>query len=106
MAVNLVVLKTGEQILTDAQRETDSCGFNGFMCKKPAILVPAGEKGIGLAPWIPYTKAADGVFLKDDCVAYTVTPVDELKNHYTGQFVGGLIVPSNEVATPQLQLAE
>jgi hypothetical protein len=106
MAVTLIVLRTGEQLLSDAHPETNANGVDGFLVKKPAILVPAGEKGIGLAPWLPYTKAASGVFIKNDSISFTVDPVDELKNHYTGSFVNGLVVPSNEVATPQLQLSE
>lgn len=79
---------------------------NEVLLKKPAILVPAGEKGIGLAPWMPYTKAANGVTIKEHAINFMVDPVDELRNHYTGSFVGGLVLPSTEVATPQLQLAE
>ena len=55
---------------------------------------------------MPYTKAADGIVINGDSITFSVDPVDELRNHYTGTFVGGLVVPSNEVATPQLQLTE
>ena len=106
MKVQLIVLKTGEQLIAEYQSQVNEFGHDGVMLKKPAILVPAGEKGIGIAPWMPYSKAQDGVFVKHETIAYMVDPVDELKNHYTGTFVGGLIVPSNEVATPKLQLTE
>jgi len=103
MSIQLVVLKTGEQILC----EVEEAGKNKLLLKKPAILVPAGDKGIGLAPWMPYTKASAGVTLRDDAVSFMVEPVDELRNHYTGAFVGGLVVPQqNEIATPKLQLVE
>ena len=102
MSVKVVVLRTGEQLLGDVE-ETNS----GVLLKKPAILVPAGEKGIGLAPWMPYTKVASGVVIKEDAISFMVEPVDELRNHYNGAFVGGLVVPSAaEVATPKLQLTE
>ena len=102
MKVMIIGLKTGEQLLS----EVVEVQKNEIHLKKPAILVPAGEKGIGLAPWMPYTKASNGISVKEHAINFMVEPVDELKNHYTGQFVGGLVVPSNEVATPQLQLAE
>jgi hypothetical protein len=100
--VQIIGLKTGEQLLAEVLEETNE----GLLLKKPAILVPAGDKGLGLAPWIPYTKAASGIKVKNDAISFTVEPLDELKNHYTGSFVGGLVVPSNEVATPKLQLTE
>jgi hypothetical protein len=106
MKVQLIVLKTGEQLVAEYQSQVNEFGQDGVFLKKPAILVPAGDKGIGLAPWMPYTKAQQGVFLKHEAINFMVEPVDELKNHYTGSFVGGLVVPSSEVATPQLQLAE
>jgi hypothetical protein len=101
MEVKVIGLKTGEQILS----QVETVGSD-LLLKKPSILVPAGEKGIGLAPWMPYTKAADGIVINGDSITFSVDPVDELRNHYTGTFVGGLVVPSNEVATPQLQLTE
>ena len=65
MSIQLVVLKTGEQILC----EVEEAGKNKILLKKPAVLVPAGDKGIGLAPWMPYTKASAGVTLRDDAVS-------------------------------------
>jgi len=101
MEVKIIGLKTGEQILS----QVETVGKD-LLLKKPAILVPAGEKGIGLAAWMPYTKAADGIVINGDAIIFSVDAVDELKNHYTGSFVGGLVVPSNDIATPQLQLTE
>jgi hypothetical protein len=100
MKVQVIGLKSGEQILS----QVETVGSD-VLLKKPAILVPA-EKGLGLAPWMPYTKAADGIVINGDSITFSVDPIDELANHYTGSFVGGLVVPNNEIATPQLQLAE
>ena len=104
MNVKIIVLKSGEQLLSEIQEETKQ----GLFLKRPAILVPAGDKGIGLAAWMPYTKSqTNGVLLKHDAVLCVVDPVDELTNHYTGSFIGGLVVPSNEVTgSSKLQLVE
>jgi len=103
MNVKILVLKTGEQLLSEVQEETKQ----GYLLKKPAILVPAGEKGIGLAAWMPYTKVqTSGVLLKHDAIVCVMEPVDELANHYSGSFASGLVIPSTSVATPQLQLVE
>lgn len=100
--VQLIGLKTGEQILSQVEQVND----NQYLLKKPAILVPAAEKGIGIAPWLPYTKASNGVTINDHAINFMVEPVEELKSHYMGSFVGGLVLPSTEMATPQLQLTE
>jgi hypothetical protein len=102
MNVQVIGLKTGEQLLSEVQEQTNE----GYLLKKPSIIVPAGDKGLGFAPWIPYTKAANGVMLKHDAISFVVEPLEELKNHYVGTIVGGLVVPSSEVATPKLQLTE
>lgn len=99
--VKVIGLKTGEQVL--AQVETTG---KDLLLKKPTILVPAGEKGIGLAPWMPYTKAADGIVINGDSITFSVDAVKELEDHYITSVVNGLVVPSKEVATPQLQLTE
>jgi|DEB19_MinimDraft_3_1074340.scaffolds.fasta_scaffold426841_1 hypothetical protein len=102
MVVKLIALNTGEQLLSEVN-ETES----GVQLTKPAILVPAGDKGLGLAPWLPYTKAQeDGIFVKSSAIMYMVDPVDQLRNHYSGTFVGGLVVPQTEVSAPKLQLVE
>ena len=106
MKVQLIVLKTGEQLIGEYQSQVDEFGNEGIMIKKPAILVPAGDKGIGIAPWMPYSKAQNGVFIKHDCIGLMVDPVDELSTHYTTSFVNGLVVPSNQLETPKLQLTE
>ena len=93
---------TGEQLLSEVKVEND-----GVHLTKPAILVPAGEKGLGLAPWLPYTKVQeDGIHLKNSAIMYMADPVDQLSNHYSGTFVGGLVVPQQEIASPKLQLVE
>ena len=103
--VKIIGMYTGEQLLTEVV--TTGVGKGNIMLKKPALLVSAGEKGLGLAPWLPYTNSqTSGIVIKEDAVMYITDPVEELKNHYTGVFVGGLVVPSKEVATPQLQLSE
>lgn len=103
MKVKIIGLMTGEQLLTEVQDETQT----EYLLKKPAILVPAQDRGLGLAPWIPYSKSqTNGITINKHVVSFIVDPVDELRNHYTGSFVGGLVVPSGEVEAPQLQLVE
>lgn len=108
--VLLIVLKTGEQILAHAEQGTNEFGLKGLHVKKPAILVPSdpnqdGQRGIGLIPWLPYTQMAESGFIPFDSINVSPQPITQLKNHYLS-FSTGLVMPSNEVATPKLQLTE
>lgn len=104
MKVKIIGLTTGEQLLTEIQEETQ----NEFLLKKPAIIVPTQDRGLGLAPWIPYSKSqTNGIAINKNAVSFSVDPIDELRNHYTGTFVAGLVVPAaGEIETPKLQLVE
>ena len=108
--VLLIVLKSGEQILANAEAGTDEFGLKGLHVKKPAILVPSdpnqeGQRGIGLLPWLPYTEMAESGFIPFDSINVAPAPITQLKNHYMS-FSTGLVMPSSEVAAPKLQLVE
>jgi hypothetical protein len=108
--VLLIVLKSGEQILANAEAGTNEFGLTGFHVKKPAILVPSdpnqeGQRGIGLLPWMPYTLMAEEGFIPHDSINYQSAPIAQLSSHYMN-FATGLVVPTKEVAAPKLQLVE
>jgi len=50
---------------------------------------------IGLAPFLPYTNAKDGIEIKKDLVLFVLTPVNELLNEYSKVFGSGLVLPSS-----------
>ena len=48
---------------------------------------------IGLAPFLPYTTAKDGIEIKKDMILFVVDPVNELINEYSKVFGSGLVLP-------------
>lgn len=101
--IQIVGLTTGEQLIAKVEEQE-----NGLLLKKPAILVPTGNKGeLGLAPWIPYADSENGISVLWSGVAWHVNAKTDLANHYNGAFVNGLVVPQpQEVAAPDLKLVE
>jgi hypothetical protein len=104
MEVRLLYLKTGEQIVASVTAGKDEFGHDGFIVKKPFIIVPH-EGRAGLAPWLPYTEMAESGFVKHESISVNPLASIDLKNAYANSS-SGIVVPTQEVATPKLQLSE
>ena len=104
MNIRLVVLTTGEQLLTTVTEQTETA----VTITKPTIIIPTGNKGeLGLMPWLPYTNVeTTGVTLKSSHVVCVVEPRTELANHYSSMFGNGIVIPDSSISTAQLKLAE
>lgn len=84
--VKLIRLSSGEEILAQIAGETTT----SINIKKPIALYAAEEGKLGFMPYIPYTKAEDGLEIKHIHVLYTVDPIDQVLNQYneaTGSIV-------------------
>ena len=92
MNVKVFRLNSGEEILARFEEQADT-----WLLKDAAILVPVGQGQIGLMPWLMYTKAAKGVSIPKSFVAFTVDPLDELKNQYDASLNKGIVAPSQGV---------
>ena len=93
--VKIVRVHSGEELIGQVT-ETDT----GIHIDKPAIILPAGEGRIGLAPYLPYGDAEEnGVDFKDIHVVFMMNPVEEFRNQYTQSFVNGLTIPSAAEST-------
>jgi hypothetical protein len=102
MNIRLVVLTTGEQLLTTVTEQTET----SVTITKPSIIIPAGKGELGLMPWLPYTNIeTTGVTLKASHVVCVVEPRVELANHYSSMFGNGIVIPDSSIATPELKLA-
>jgi hypothetical protein len=99
MNVKVFRLNSGEEILSRFE-ETDT----HWNLKDPAILVPLERGQIGLMPWLMYTKAAKGVQIPKSFVAFTIEPLDELKEQYDQSLNKGIVTPSKSVDKPGLKL--
>jgi hypothetical protein len=99
MNVKVFRLNSGEEILSRFE-ETET----HWNLKDPAILVPLERGQIGLMPWLMYTKAAKGVQIPKSFVAFTIEPLDELKEQYDQSLNKGIVTPSKSVDKPGLKL--
>ena len=88
--VKIVRVHSGEEIIGQITENDNSIHID-----KPAIILPAGEGRIGLAPYLPYSDCEEnGVEFKNIHVVFVLNPVEEFKNQYTQSFVNGLTIPS------------
>ena len=85
--IKIVRLQTGEELMGTVE-VTDTC----VTIADPAIIIPAGDNRIGIAPFMPYAKY-DSLELKNHHIVFVTDPVDEFANQYT-QSVSGLTIPS------------
>jgi hypothetical protein len=102
MNIQVVGLVTGEQLIAKVEEKE-----NGLLLKNAAILLPAGKGELGMAPWIPYCETDNGVLVKTNTIAWSVSAKTDLANHYNTAFGNGLVVPApQEVVAPELKLVE
>ena len=85
--IKIVRLQSGEEVMGKVV-ESDS----GVTITDPAILLPAGDNRIGLAPFMPYAAFTE-LTLKDRHIMFVLDPIEEFANQYT-QAVSGLTIPS------------
>lgn len=94
MSVKLVVLKSGENLISDVKElisEEKICGYllesaYKIEYKKPLLLVeegksPSGEIEIILSPWILLT-SDDKIPISPEWVVTIVEPIDSVKEMY------------------------
>jgi hypothetical protein len=100
--VMLIGLVSGEQVVGKVDDVLTNDPYINI--KNPAILV-AGEKGLGMAPWLLYTNAEkDGVSIKTSNMVFSVEPRIEIVNQYNTQYGNGLVLPAQGIQTPELKI--
>ena len=73
--IKLIRLTSGEEIIGDV-----SIGeyADTKKVKDAIVLIPAGEGKIGFMPFMPYTKAKDGVNIRKQDIMFEVDPIEDL----------------------------
>ena len=99
--IKILRLTSGEQLISKVTEKMEG----GYTLKNPAMLVPAGQGQLGLAPWMPYADT-DNLEIPEREVSFVVDPVTDLANEYSQAFGSGLVVPEKKVATPILKLSD
>lgn len=90
--VNVIRLSTGEELIATVEKVDGDV----LTIKDVAILIPTQENSLGLAPFMAYTEAPDGLHLKDKDIMFVVKPVEGLKQQYDTMF-GKIATPSKKI---------
>ena len=94
--VKIVRMGTGEEIIGKVTDNGDSCTI-----KNPAIIIPAGEGKIGLAPYLPYAEIKEnGLEVYKNHIMFIANPMKEFVNEYNSAFGSGIVVPTAPMGGP------
>jgi predicted enzyme related to lactoylglutathione lyase len=92
MTIKLIRLTSGEEVIaTITDESNDSITF-----EKPVALYAAEEGKLGFMPYVPYTKAEDGLTIKGVHILFTVDPVDDVLNQYK-EATGSIVTPNQGI---------
>ena len=87
--IKVVRLQTGEELIGSVKEDGDM-----IFVDKAAIILPAGQGKIGLAPYMPYCDFDSTTLeLQKRHVVFIVSPVEEFANQYNTSFGNGLVIP-------------
>jgi len=79
--IKIVRLITGEELICSVKVSS-----TGYTLKDVAILIPTQSNQLGLAPFMAYSDAKDGIETHSKNVMFVVEPVAELKQQYQTMF--------------------
>ena len=74
--IQLIRLSSGEELIADV--DLNSAPADTVIVKDAIVLIPAGEGKIGFMPFMPYTKAKDGVEIDTKWIMFMVDPIQEM----------------------------
>jgi len=90
--IKIVRITTGEELICSVT-ESDS---GKYTFKDVAILIPTEANQLGLAPFMAYSNASDGIKMNNDYIMFMVDPVEGLLNQYKNMF-GKVITPEKKI---------
>ena len=74
--IQLLRLSSGEEIIADV--DLNGIDTDTVILKDAICLIPAGEGKIGFMPFMPYTKASEGLEIDMKWIMFMVDPVDQM----------------------------
>ena len=87
--VKILRLTSGEELIGKVTQSD-----NLYNIKKAYILIPMGQGQIGFAPYMPYTKAEDGMEIPGMHVMFALQPMIEMENQYASATSGLVTAPA------------
>ena len=94
MKIKLLRLVSGEEVIAEITNTTK----DSYQIKDAIVMIPAGEGKLGFMPWMPYTKAADGVSVRKQDVMFTIDPIEDLVDQFR-QARSGIQTPPKGIIT-------
>lgn len=95
MNVKLFRLTSGEEIISRFEtKETTT------VLKDAAALIPMGQGKLGLYPWLPYANSKNGIEVPNTYIAFSVEPVEEMKQQYDAGLNKGIVTPPKSIEAP------
>ena len=94
MKIKLLRLTSGEEIIAEVVNSSE----DSYTIKDAIVMIPAGEGKIGFMPWLPYTKAADGVTIRKQDVMFVIDPLEDLIDQFR-QARSGIQTPAKGIIT-------
>jgi hypothetical protein len=80
--IKIVRISTGEELLCTV----DSSNKDHLTLSDVAILIPTEANSLGLAPFMAYSDAKDGMEIPRSYIMFMVDPVKTLKKQYQTMF--------------------
>ena len=95
--VQLLRLTSGEELLSDV--DLNGIDTETIILKDTLCLIPAGEGKIGFMPFMPYTKAKDGLELDMKHIMFMVEPNDMLLEQHRNATSELAVPPEKKIVT-------
>tara|TARA_Y100000287_G_scaffold82154_1_gene65132 strand:- start:137 stop:436 length:300 start_codon:yes stop_codon:yes gene_type:complete len=95
--VQLLRLTSGEELLSDV--DLNGIDTETVILKDTLCLIPAGEGKIGFMPFMPYTKAKDGLELDMKHIMFMVEPNDMLLEQHRNATSELAVPPEKKIVT-------
>ena len=90
--IKLLRLTSGEEVIAEISHELN----NTIMVYDAIIMIPAGQGKIGFMPWMPYTRAKNGLVLRKEDIMFIIDPIDSLIDQFK-QARSGIVTPPGGV---------
>ena len=98
MNIKTIKLKNSEEVLCEVLDNKENT--ETITIKNPCVLVPSGQNGIAMAPWLPFADIEKtGVDIPRDTIMFIADVVEEIQSQYEQQF-SAVVTPKQKIITP------
>jgi hypothetical protein len=91
--IKLIRLTSGEEIIAELSHELN----NTVMVYDAIVMIPAGQGKIGFMPWMPYTRAKDGLVLRKEDIMFIIDPIEDLIDQFKSARSGIVTAPGGVI---------